>query len=156
MTTYSLRSNWPLLLLFVVIVMGIGFVVGLISSPGAWFDGLAKPAYIVPQWVSTPVWILLCMAFAISGWRLWLQDSSSVETRLWLAILIFSWWYTPTFFVARAPYLALAVILVLSGLMLVFILRTWTVDRVSSWLFVPCTAWVMYAAAITAAIVSMN
>jgi benzodiazapine receptor len=152
----SVRKNWPLLLLFVLIVMGIGFVVGLISAPGPWFDELEKPVYIVPSWFSTPVWALLCVAFAVAGWRLWLKDSSSVETRLWLAVLILSWWYTPIFFIARAPYLALAVIVALLGLMLIFILRAWTVDRVSALLFVPCAAWIAYAAIVTAKIASMN
>jgi tryptophan-rich sensory protein len=152
----SLRNNWPLLLLFVAIVMGIGFVVGLISAPGPWFESLRKPDYIVPTWISGPIWVLLCVAFAISGWRLWLIDSSSVETRLWLASLIVSWWFSPLFLVAQLPYAALIVLILLIALMLIFSVRTWTVDRVSALLFIPCTAWVIYAAAITYVIASMN
>jgi tryptophan-rich sensory protein len=156
LTTYSLRTHWPLLLLFIAMVMGIGFVVGLISAPGAWFDSLRKPDYIVPAWFSAPVWFLLCIAFAVAGWRLWLRDSSSTETRLWLAILILSWWYSPVFFVARTPMIALAIIALLTLLMIVFVARAWSLDRVSAWLFVPCTAWVAYAAVVTAAITGMN
>ena len=156
MTTISLRNNWPLLLLFVAVVMGIGFVVGLISEPGPWFAELKKPAYILPDWVSGSVWLLLCIAFAVSGWRLWLIDPTSVETRLWLASLIVSWWFSPIFFVARAPAAALAVIICLSALMLIFVFRAWRVDRLSAILFVPCVAWVLYAVVLTAMIVSMN
>lgn len=156
MTTISLRNSWPLLLLFAAVVMGIGFVVGLISAPGPWFDTLAKPPYIVPPVLNSIVWFLLCIAFAVAGWRLWLLDSSSVETRLWLASLIVSWWFSPVFFIARAPYAALAVIICLIALMLIFIVRAWRTDRLSAILFVPCTAWVAYAAVITAMIASMN
>jgi tryptophan-rich sensory protein len=156
LTTISLRNNWPLLLLFVAIVMGIGFVVGLISAPGPWYEALAKPPYILPDSVNGAVWFLLCVAFAVSGWRLWLIDATSIETRLWLASLIVSWWFSPIFFVARAPYAALAVIICLTALMLIFIVRTWRVDRLSAALFVPCAAWVGYAMVLTAMIAQMN
>jgi tryptophan-rich sensory protein len=156
LTTISLRDNWPLLLLFVAVVMGIGFVVGLISTPGPWFETLNKPPYILPDAISGAVWFLLCVAFAIAGWRLWLIDSSSTETRLWLASLIVSWWFSPIFFVARAPTAALAVIICLLALMLIFIVRTWRVDRLSAILFIPCAAWILYAVVLTAMIVSLN
>lgn len=155
-TTISLRNNWPLLLLFIAIVMGIGFVVGLIAAPGPWLQQLTMPPYVVPEPISTALWFLLAIAFSVAGWRLWLKDSSSVETRLWLASLILSWWYSPTFFVARAPHAALAVIVLLAGLMAIFILRTWTVDRVSALLFIPCTLWVVYAATMTGWIIAIN
>ncbi len=155
-STLSLRANWPLLLLFVAAVMGIGFVVGLISAPGPYIATLELPPYVVGEPANTIVWFLLCIAFAVAGWRLWLLDSSSPETRLWLATLILSWWFSPVFFVARAPYAALAVIVVLAGLMTIFCLRTWTVDRVSSLLFIPCTVWVIYTAVMTAWVIAIN
>jgi tryptophan-rich sensory protein len=99
---------------------------------------------------------MLCIAFAVAGWRLWLIDSSSFETRLWLAILILSWWYNPIFFVARAPMAALVVIGLLAVLMLIFVVRTWTADRISSLLFVPCLAWVVYATMLTAWVIQLN
>jgi benzodiazapine receptor len=156
LTTISLRKNWPLLLLFVAVVMGIGFVVGLISAPGPWFETLNKPPYILPDAVNGSVWFLLCVAFAVAGWRLWIIDPSSTETRLWLASLIVSWWFSPIFLVARAPAAALAVIIVLLALMLIFIARAWNVDRLSAILFIPCAAWIAYAVVLMAMIVSMN
>jgi tryptophan-rich sensory protein len=155
-TTISLRNSWPLLVLFVAIVMGVGFVVGLISSPGSWVQQLTLPPVVLPDIVSSAVWFLLCIAFAVAGWRLWLIDSASFETRLWLAILILSWWYSPVFFVARAPTAALVVIGLLAVLMAVFVLRTWRADRVSSLLFIPCLLWVAYATVLTGWVIQLN
>lgn len=155
MATISLRS-WPLLALFVAIVMGVGFVVGLISSPGAWAQQLTLPPLVLPDSISTGVWFLLCITFAVAGWRLWLLDSSSFEMRLWLAILILSWWYYPVFFVARAPIAALVVIALLTFLMTVFVIRTWRRDLVSSLLFIPCLAWVAYATVLTGWVIQLN
>jgi tryptophan-rich sensory protein len=92
----------------------------------------------------------------VAGWRLWLIDSASFETRLWLAILILSWWYYPVFFIARAPMAALVVIGLLTFLMLVFVIRTWRADRVSSLLFIPCLAWVAYATVLTGWVIQLN
>ena len=150
------RQSWPSLLIFVFGVIAGGFVVGSLSPPGEWLARLDKPEPLPPDWLSGLMWFLLCIAFGIAGWRLWQVDSTSVETRLWLATLILSWWYSPLFFVIRSPPLALVVIAALGVLMLVFVFRTWHRDRVSAWLFLPCLAWVAYATSITAAIVVMN
>jgi len=155
-TTISIRNSWPLLLLFVAVVMGVGFVVGLISAPGAWVQQLVLPPAVLPDGVSTMIWFLLCIAFAVAGWRLWLIDSSSVETRLWLAILILSWWYSPVFFVARAPWAALVVIALLTFLTAIFIWRTWRVDRLSSLVFIPCFLWLAYATVLTWWVIQLN
>lgn len=157
MTTISLRREWPLLLLFVGGIIGIGIIVGLVTEPGSdYLATLEIPDLILPVWLSTAIWLLLCLAFAISGWRHWLRDPSSTETRLWLAVLILSWWYSPAFFMIRSPLLALVIILLMAALMLVFIVRCWSRERMSALLFIPCFLWVAYAAAMTAAVVVMN
>jgi benzodiazapine receptor len=156
LTTISVRNSWPLLLLFIAIVMGIGYLVGLISAPGAWIEQLVLPPHVLPDWISALIWFLLCVAFAVSGWRLWLLDSSSLSTRLWLATLIVSWWYYPLFFIARSMEAAVIAIGLLAVLMLIFIIRTWNVDRLSALLFIPCLIWVAYATVLTAWVISLN
>lgn len=137
--------------------MGIGFVVGLIAAPTpAYVAALKLPPIIVPAAISGILWFLLAIAFAVAGWRLWLIDSASIETRLWLAILILSWWYQPLFVVARAPLAALVVIGLLTLLMAVFVVRAWTTDRLSALLFIPCTLWVAYATVLTGWIIAIN
>jgi benzodiazapine receptor len=145
-----------LLLLFIGGVIGIGFVVGLIADPGPWFEELRIPDLVLPEWISTPLWFLLATAFAVAGWRLWMLDSSSHEMRLWLGIQILSWWYSPVFFLIRAPALALGIIAIMAALMIWFMARAWSRDRISSYLFIPCFLWVAYVVAMNAAIVMMN
>lgn len=145
-----------MLLLFVGGVIGIGFVVGLIAEPGPRLAELRVPDVILPDWISTPLWFLVAIAFAVAGWRFWMIDSASVEMRLWLGIQILSWWYSPVFFLVRSPPLALCIITVMAVLMVWFMLRAWRRDRISSYLFIPCILWVAYVAAMNAVIVAMN
>ncbi len=156
MTNISLKKGWPLLLLFVGGVIGIGFVVGLIADPGPWFQELRIPDLVPPDWITTPLWFLLATAFAVAGWRLWMLDSASFEMRLWLSIQILSWWYSPVFFIMRLPAVALGTISIMAVLMVWFMVRVWNRDRISSYLFIPCFLWVAYVVAMNAAIVVMN
>jgi tryptophan-rich sensory protein len=157
LTTIALRTGWPLLLIFIVGVVGASLVVGLVAAPPeGYLDTLKIPDLIIPEAISGVLWLALSIAFAIAGWRLWTLDPTSVETRLWLAVQITSWWFSPAFFVMRAPVVAFAVIAILCVMMIWFILRTWRRDRLSAWLFIPCLLYVAYIAAMTAAIVVLN
>ena len=35
---------------FVVAVVGIGWLIGATNLPGAWYAGLAKPGFVPPNW----------------------------------------------------------------------------------------------------------
>lgn len=154
--TVSFRQNWQLLAIFIVIVIGSGIVVGLIAAPGNYVTQLKMPDLVLPAPVSSALWLALAVAFAVAGWRLWTIDPTSIEMRLWLAIQISSWWYSPVFFLLRSPLFALAIILVMAALMVWFIVRTWNRDRISAYLFLPSFLYIAYVAAMNAAIVVMN
>ena len=156
MPSVSIKQGWPLLLLFIAMVMGMGMLVGLIAAPGDYVAGLRTPDLVLPTAVSGALWVVLSVSFAVAGWRSWTIDSNSLEMRLWLAALILSWWFSPAFFMLRSPLLALVVVVLLLGVMVLYTVRTWTTDRLSAWLFVPSVAYIGYIAAMTGAIVAMN
>ncbi|MGN6489241.1 MAG: TspO/MBR family protein [Devosia sp.] len=156
MPSVSIRQSWPLLLVFLLVVLGIGSVVGLIATPGEYVGQLKMPPFLLPDVVSGVLWIVLSAAFAIAGWRNWVLDSNSTEMRLWLAVLIISWRFSPAFFIVRSPPLALVVIAAILVLMVWFAVRTWSRERVSFWLFVPNVLYIAYVTAMTGAIVAMN
>ncbi len=157
MKTISLKTGWPLLLTFIVGVIGASLLVGLIAAPPAgYLETLEIPDLIIPESISGILWLALSLAFAVAGWRVWTANPASIETKLWLAVQITSWWFSPAFFVMRAPIVAFLVIAILCVLMIWFVLRTWNRDRVSAWLFIPCLLYVAYIAAMTAAIVVLN
>ena len=156
MPSVSLRQGWPLLLLFVAIVMGMGWLVGLIAAPGDYVAGLRTPDFVLPAVISGVLWIVLSVSFAVAGWRCWSLDSNSTQMRLWLATLILSWWYSPAFFMIRSPLLAAVIIIVLLVLLVWFVIRCWRPDRLAAWLFIPSVIYIGYVAAMTVAIVAMN
>lgn len=156
MPSVSLRQGWPLLLLFIAVVMGMGWLVGLIAAPGDYVAGLRTLDLVLPTAISGALWVVLSVSFAVAGWRSWTIDFNSLEMRYWLAALILSWWFSPAFFMLRSPLLALVVVMLLLAVMALYTVRTWKTDRLSAWLFVPSVAYIGYIAAMTGAIVAMN
>ena len=114
------------LALFVVLVVGAGFATGLLNPPGSWYAALAKPWFNPPNWVFAPVWSIVYLLVAIAGWRTWERDRNSRAMTLWWAQMALNFLWSPIFFTAHRPAVALAVILMLLVAILAFIARQWS------------------------------
>lgn len=144
------------LVVFLLLVLGGGLLIGYATLPGAWYASLVKPPFNPPNWVFGPVWSLLYILIAIAGWRTWRLQPGSGAMRAWGAQLVLNFLWSPTFFGARMMGLALVVILLLLISILFFIRRIWSGDRLSAYLFVPYAAWVAFATLLNASLVWLN
>jgi benzodiazapine receptor len=144
------------LALFVVLVVGTGFAIGLLNPPGTWYAALAKPRFNPPNWVFAPVWSLIYLTVAIAGWRTFERDRHSRAMTLWWTQMSFNFLWSPIFFTAHRPTVALLVILMLLVAILAFIVMQWSEDRIAAALFVPYAIWVGFASVLNFAIVRLN
>jgi tryptophan-rich sensory protein len=140
------------LLLFLLLVVGGGLTIGFVTAPGPWYAELTKPAFNPPNWVFAPVWTLLYVLIAVTGWRTFHRDGRGWSMRLWWAQLVLNFLWSPIFFAAHLIGLTLLVILLLLAAILAFIVRSWRQDRVAAWLFAPYAGWVAFASALNGAI----
>ncbi|OIQ46312.1 MAG: sensor histidine kinase [Roseobacter sp. MedPE-SW] len=143
-------------LLFLIGVMGGGISIGVLTAPGDWYAALQKPFFNPPNWIFGPVWTLLYLAIAYVGWRLWQQQEQTGLRRLWSLQMGLNFLWSPAFFAAQMPVLALVIILLLLGALLLFVRRAWQSDRILAVLFMPYVAWVGFATALNTAIVLLN
>jgi tryptophan-rich sensory protein len=144
------------LVLFLVIVLGGGLLIGYATLPGAWYAALDKPAFNPPNRVFGPVWSLLYVLVAIAGWRIWQTRDSGRTKALWIIQLVLNFLWSPVFFGARMPAAALVVIVALLIAILAFIATAWRRDRIAAWLFVPYAAWVAFATLLNLSIARLN
>lgn len=144
------------LALFVALVLGAGFAIGLLNPPGGWYAALAKPWFNPPNWVFAPVWSVVYLLVAIAGWRTWETGRGGMAMALWWAQMALNFLWSPIFFTAHLPEVALAVILVLLLSIFAFISRQWSDDRISAALFVPYAGWVAFASILNFEIVRLN
>lgn len=149
-------SQKSALLIFLLIVVGGGLVIGYLTAPGEWYANLAKPSFNPPNWIFGPVWTLLYVLIAIAGWRTWVRDQSSWAMKLWWGQLVLNFLWSPIFFVAHRIDLALVVIVLLLFSILGFIAASWKEGRIASWLFGPYVVWVAFATLLNASILVLN
>lgn len=141
---------------FLVLVMGGGILIGTLTAPGEWYANLNKPPFNPPNWIFAPVWTALYVLIAMSGWRTWEAGKTTAQMKLWWAQLGLNFLWSPAFFVLQMPWIALAVIVALLAVILTFMRRGWTMDRVSAYAFVPYAVWVAFATALNLSIAILN
>ena len=157
----SLKAGVPVhrfdhYLVFILLSLGGGLLIGLINMPGEWYDSLVKPWFTPPNWLFGPAWTILYVLIGTAGARTFEQSRTSPAMIAWIAQLVLNFAWSPAFFGLQLPALGLAIIIVLLLSILAFIGLSWRRDLISSALFIPYGLWVGYATALNAAIVSMN
>lgn len=151
-------KRWFYLLFWITLCFSAG-AVGAQFTPGAWYAGLAKPAWTPPGWVFAPVWTTLYLLMAVAAWLVTLHGEWR-QRRLPLGLFClqlavnaaWSW----LFFGLQRPDWALVNILVLWGLVSVTVVLFLKTRRVAGILLLPYWGWLTLAAALNAEIWRMN
>ncbi len=158
MTSLDYRSPRTLIVtaLFIAIVVAVGAVIGISSSPDGWYQALAKPPFNPPNWVFAPVWFALYVMIGIAGARTYLRDASSAPFFLWILQMVLNWAWTPTWFTLHLLWPAFVIIIAILALIVAFIVTSWKADRASALLFVPYAAWVAFASSLNLSIAILN
>jgi tryptophan-rich sensory protein len=140
---------------FIGLTMAAAFM-GSQFMPGDWYEGLAKPSWTPPNGLFGPVWGLLYIMIAAAGFIAWRQGAGWGAVTIWVIALILNGLWSPIFFGAEQPLLALIIIGLLWLAVLAFILATRHRAWMASLLFLPYLLWITYAASLNAGIVALN
>jgi tryptophan-rich sensory protein len=153
---YRRPVSWITLVVFVVVVVGLGGLIGTQSIPGAWYEGLQKPPFNPPNWIFGPVWFTLYVMIGIAGWRVWIRDRTGAAMKLWVAQMLLNWAWSPVWFIGQMLWPAFAIIVLMLAAILAFIAVNWRQDRIASMLFVPYASWVAFASVLNLSIAILN
>jgi tryptophan-rich sensory protein len=151
------------LAVFVVVCFAVAGLGSLLTTPqvadGGWYDTLNKPFFTPPSWLFGPVWSVLYLMIAVSGWLVWHRRGfagAPVAMGLFVAQLVLNFLWSAVFFGLRAPGLGLVEILVLWAAILATILAFRPISSLAALLLVPYLAWVTFATALNAGIWVLN
>lgn len=147
-----------MLLLFVSIPL-IGGLLSSISLRGEWkqwYDKLDKPSWTPPAWLFGPAWTVLYILMGIASYIVWQNGGGAVPLSMYFIQLAVNLTWSPVFFGLRRPDIALAIILMLWGMILSTIVLFTRVSGTAALLLVPYIAWVSYASSLNAYIVMKN
>lgn len=139
-------------------------MLGGLFNPGRgktreWYGRLEKPSFNPPDFVFAPVWTALYALIAVSGYRVWSSDAGRERTQaltLWGAQLTLNAAWSPLFFGAKKPALALADLLTMLAAIASYTAAARKVDKPAAWLMSPYLAWVAFAALLNEEIVRLN
>jgi benzodiazapine receptor len=130
------------------------------SSVGTWYQTLQRPAWNPPAWIFAPVWTILYLSIAVSGWLVFIKAKSSAIKRVGFQIyglqLLFNLLWSFLFFFLKSPDLAFLDILLLLLFISLTISNFWKIYRPAAFLLIPYLVWTLYAAALNLAIWSLN
>lgn len=149
------------LVMWIVLILGLGSGMGIFFGPDNWFQALTKPTWNPPGWVFGPAWTLLYVLMAISVWRLRSDadaariNKTSAMQLFWFQLLLNLAW-TPIFFGLHQPGFAFIEICLL------WLVALWTaiafgkISSTAGYLLVPYLAWLSFALVLNGTIWLLN
>lgn len=165
---------WVMLIVFIVLAF-LAAAGGAAFPPGEWYAGLRKPSWNPPSWLFGPVWTTLYFMIGTSAWLAWRRSSvwgapsdlacdnarkdpprARRAMTLWAAQLVLNAAWTPIFFGAKMPDIALIVILMLAVSIWATIRTFARLSGPAAALLVPYLAWVSFATVLNATLWWMN
>lgn len=129
---------------------------GALFQPGAWYATLVKPPWTPPNAIFGPVWTVLYVLIALSGWLVWRAGDRGLALGLWALQLVLNALWSWLFFGLHAIGWALADIGLLWLAIAAFVAAAWRRAPIAGLLFLPYAAWVGYAATLNLAIWRLN
>lgn len=142
-----------LVFLFACIAAGL---TGSLFPPGEWYSELNKPVWTPPNWVFPVAWPILYLLMSYSGATLASLESAGSALALWALQISLNTLWTPVFFGLKNLKLGLIIIFFLLVSVAICTYVFWLYAWISGLLFLPYLAWVVFAAALNAAVFKLN
>jgi tryptophan-rich sensory protein len=129
---------------------------GSLFPPGEWYSELNKPVWTPPNWVFPVAWPILYLLMSYSGATLANLESAGSALALWALQISLNTLWTPVFFGLKNLKLGLIIIFLLLVSVAICTYVFWLYAWISGLLFLPYLAWVVFAAALNAAVFKLN
>ncbi len=150
--------QWIVLAGFIGLCLGVGILAGLVTAPAVleWYPTLTKPSWTPPSWLFAPAWTVLYILMAVAAWLVWKAGNAKAALTLFFAQLVLNLAWSILFFGVRSPGLGLidvaAMWIAIAATIFAFAFKS----RLAAVLMVPYLCWVSFAAALNAAIFTLN
>jgi tryptophan-rich sensory protein len=153
----SQRNPWLVLAGFLGVVAVVAAVGALAAtSSKEIYERFDLPTWAPPVSLFGPVWTVLYVTIAVSGWCYWRTDGENRGFAAYGIGLLANLLWPPLFFEGAAAVLALFDIVLLDVVVGVTIVLFARRSKLAAALQVPYLAWILYATALNTAIVALN
>ena len=132
---------------------------GAFFRPGEWYKRLKKPSWRPPNRLFAPVWAILYVMIAISGWLVWQEagvDGAALPLAVYALQLVLNAAWTPIFFGLHRPDLGFVDIILVWLSIVATIVLFIPIHVGAALLLVPYLSWVTFATALNFAVWRLN
>ncbi len=155
------KNRWAWLFIFLTIALGIEVCASLltVSSVKTWYITLHKPSWTPPNYIFGPVWTILYVSIAFSGWLICMAKtriSKKIAFFYYGLQLTFNLLWSYLFFYLKSPHMALIDMFLLLGALTATICSFFKISQWASVLLLPYFIWLLYAAALNISICFSN
>lgn len=154
------RALWKPVLIAAAAAIFVGFLGGMLTDIGPWYQNLRKPSWQPPDWLFGPAWttiFALAVVSAVSAWR----NAQNTRQREWIIGLfaingLFNVLWSTLFFALKRPDWALIEVGCLWLAILLPMIVFWRTSKTASVCLVPYLLWVSFAAYLNLTVVRLN
>ena len=129
------------------------------SGQAGRYEQLAKPSWRPPNRLFAPVWTVLYITIAVSGWLVWREAGfagATVPLTIYAVQLVLNAAWTPLFFGLHRPDFGLFDIVLLWLTIIATVVLFYPIHVGAAWLLLPYLAWVTFAAALNFTVWRLN
>ena len=150
--------NFKKLFISILIPVGLGALVGFISSSYSNYTDLTLPSFAPPGILFPIVWTILYTLMGISSYIISESISYQKDKALsiyWIQLGINLLW-SIIFFVLNLKTLAFIWIILLIIVVIIMIKRFLSINKLAGYLQIPYLLWIIYAAILNLSIIFLN
>ena len=152
----KLKINVKKLIISILIPLGLGFVVGLLSGSSSGYNNIIQPSFAPPGWLFPIVWTILYILMGISDYLVKEELNTNDSLKIYIYQLGVNLLWSFFFFTFKWYLFSFLWIILLIILVIIMIKRFYTISKISSYLQIPYLLWIIFAAILNFSIYLLN
>ena len=124
-----------------------------------WYDNLIKPELNPPEWIFTPVWIILYLTILIALilYAIKITDKNKLSGYVtFITHMIFNLLWSPVFFILHKMGIALFIIIFMDFSAIILIKSFCKISKLAGSILIPYLTWILFATYLNYRLVVLN
>ena len=153
-----MKINIKKLIISILIPLGLGTIVGLLTSAGNNYNEIIQPTFAPPAILFPIVWSILYTLMGISSYIVSESNDTNKEQALsiyWFQLVVNLLW-SFVFFTFKLYFIAFLWIISLIILVVIMIKRFYNISKISGLIQIPYLLWLIFASILNFSIFTLN
>lgn len=151
-----MKINIKKLAISILIPLGLGFLVGLLSGSGDGYNEIIQPSFAPPGWLFPVVWSILYILMGVSDYLVKDNLNTNSSLSIYKIQLVVNLLWSFIFFKFKLFLLSFLWILLLIFLVIKMIKEFLSINKTSAYLQIPYLLWIIFAAILNFSIYLLN